>query len=140
MLTGGKPYLLQFTGKGDSYCKSMEPLKQRLREELGVEIRCFEVWYRPQNLELLQKLDGGRCGGVPFFYNKRSRRFICGATTYANLKAWALCKPCEPYLPPPSANVKTEPGEVQNTVQGFLKGLKAKAEEKIAQRRDRTEK
>ena len=39
----GKPYLIQFKGKGDDYCAQMEPLKDQLREELGVEIRCFEV-------------------------------------------------------------------------------------------------
>ena len=71
---GGRPYLLQFKGKGDDYCAQMEPLKEQLREELGVEIRDFEVWYDSKNLELLQRLDKGRCGGVPFFYNKRSRR------------------------------------------------------------------
>ena len=69
-LAGGKPYLLQFKGKGDDYCAQMEPLKEQLRRELGVEIRCFEVWYDTKNLELLQQLDRGRCGGVPFFYNK----------------------------------------------------------------------
>jgi len=134
-LAGGKPYLIQFTGKGDDYCKSMEPLKERLKDELGVEIRCFEVWYGTQNLDLLQKLDRGRCGGVPFFYNKKSRRFICGATTYANLKAWALCQPCEPFLPPPNINANKEPNEVQAKVQGFFSGLKAKAEDKMASRR-----
>ena len=39
----GKPYLIQFKGKGDDYCAQMEPLKEQLKEELGVEIRCFEV-------------------------------------------------------------------------------------------------
>ena len=38
-----KPYLLQFKGKGDDYCAQMEPLKEQLKEELGVNIRCFEV-------------------------------------------------------------------------------------------------
>ena len=42
--SGGKPYLLQFKGKGDDYCAQMEPLKEQLKEELGVNIRCFEVW------------------------------------------------------------------------------------------------
>ena len=55
-LAGGKPYLIQFTGKGDDYCKQMEPLKERLKDELGVEIRCFEVWYGTANLDLLQKV------------------------------------------------------------------------------------
>ena len=55
-LAGGKPYMIQFTGKGDDYCAQMEPLKERLKDELGVEIRCFEVWYGTANLDLLQKV------------------------------------------------------------------------------------
>jgi len=129
----GKPYLIQFKGKGDDYCAQMEPLKEQLKEELGVNIRCFEVWYNPKNLELLQRLDRGRCGGVPFFYNKRSRRFICGATTYANLRAWALCEPCEPFLPPPNINDDKE--EEPNKVQRLIGKVKQLAEEKMAQQR-----
>ena len=68
-----------------------EPLKKQLKQELGIDIRCFEVWYDTTNLELLQKLDRGRCGGVPFFYNKRTRRFICGATTYCDPGTRANC-------------------------------------------------
>ena len=131
----GKPYLIQFKGKGDDYCAQMEPLKEQLKEELGVNIRTFEVWYDSKNLELMQRLDRGRCGGVPFFYNKRTRRFICGATTYDNLKAWAQCEMCEPFLPPPNINApEKEPNEVQSRIQMFVKTVKAKAQEKMAQR------
>ena len=128
----GKPYLIQFKGKGDDYCAQMEPLKEQLKEELGVQIRCFEVWYDSKNLELMQRLDNGRCGGVPFFYNKRSRRYICGATTYANLRAWALSEPCEPILPPPNLNQENQ--APQNAVQKFIAKVKAAAQEKLQQR------
>jgi hypothetical protein len=128
----GQPYLLQFRGKGDDYCREMEPLKKQLRAECGCNIRVFEVWYDTTNLELLQRLDRGRCGGVPFFYNKRTRRFICGATTYENLKNWALSEPCEPFLPPPNLLKDKEPE--QNRLQKGFSFLKAKAAEKIAER------
>ena len=52
-----------------------------MSDAVEVPPRAVQVWYDPKNLELLQKYDKGRCGGVPFFYNKRSRRFICGATS-----------------------------------------------------------
>ena len=137
-MVGGKPYLLQFTGKGDDYCEAMEPLTKRLRDELGVKIRCFEVWYGTKNIELLQKLDRGRCGGVPFFYNTKSKRYICGATTYDNLKSWALCEQCDPFLPPPDLdkppNLENDQGEVQAKVYGFLQGLKVKALKRMSER------
>lgn len=125
----GKPYLIQFKGKGDDYCAQMEPLKEQLEEELGVNIKTFEVWYDSKNLELLQRMDRGRCGGVPFFYNKRSRRYICGATTYANLRAWALCQPCEPIAPPPNLNEANPPP--QNAVQRMFGKVKTMAQEKM---------
>ena len=133
----GKPYLIQFKGKGDDYCAQMEPLKEQLKEELGVNIRTFEVWYDSKNLELMQRLDRGRCGGVPFFYNKRSRRYICGATTYANLRSWAMCEPCEPILPPPNLNADNP--APQNAVQKFFSKAKAAAQEKLAQRNQEEE-
>jgi thiol-disulfide isomerase/thioredoxin len=131
----GQPYLLQFRGKGDDYCEQMEPLKEQLKEELGVDIRCFEVWYDSKNLELLQRLDKGRCGGVPFFYNKRSRRYVCGATTYDNLRKWALCEPCEPILPPPNLGENNE--QPRNRVQKMIAQVKALAAEKMQERRGR---
>jgi len=130
--------LLQFRGRGDDYCDMMEPLKEQLVEELGVQIRCFEVWQDTRNLELLQTLDNGRCGGVPFFYNKRSCRFICGATTYDNLKAWALGEICEPFLPPPNLPSNSQ-NEMQTKVRSFIQDLKDKAQEKMAQRRKQQE-
>ena len=93
------------------------------------------MWYDSRNLALMTRIDRGRCGGVPFFYNKRTRRFICGATTYDNLKAWALCEACEPFLPPATMNDDKEPSEVQNKLQQFVGKVRAKAEEKMKQRR-----
>ena len=95
---------------------------------------CAQVWYNSKNLELLQRLDRGRCGGVPFFYNKRSRRYICGATTYANLTNWAMCEPCEPFLPPPNINQDKE--QEQNKVQKFFSNLKQLADAKLGRNTD----
>ena len=38
------------------------------------------------------EIDKGRCGGVPFFYNKKTGKFICGAADYDGLKKWAIGK------------------------------------------------
>jgi len=136
-----QPHLIQFKGKGDSYCAMMEPMKTQLVKELGVDIRCFEVWYDSRNLELLQLMDGGKCGGVPFFYNKRSKRFICGATTYDNLKLWAMGEICEPFLPPENlkeqqkeAGQIEEQSELRKNLGGVFNKIKAKAKEKLDER------
>jgi len=127
------PHLLQFKGRGDDYCAMMEPLKDRLFEEHGVRIRCFEVWQDTKNLELLRIFDNGRCGGVPFFYNKRTKRWICGATTYDNLRKWALDEMCDPFLAPRELIEKqqNEQGEMQKNIQQFVQKIKATAREKM---------
>ena len=56
-----------------------------------------------------------------------------GATTYANLRAWALSEPCEPILPPPNINQDNE--RQQNGVQKFIGKVKAMAQEKIEARK-----
>ena len=137
---GGRPHLLMFRGHGDDYCKSMEPLLAKLEEDLGVKVRVFEVWYERKHLDFMRQLDNDRCGGVPFFFNKRTRMHICGATTYENMLLWAKGKPCEPLCPPPNLQVgEPEENEVKNKVQEALAGLKEKAINKMKERQGSTE-
>ncbi len=84
--------LLEFYGTECTFCKKMEPLVQRLEEECNVKLKRLEVWHNEKNAQLLQQLDQGSCGGVPFFFNKKTGRKICGAASYEQLKAWALGK------------------------------------------------
>eukprot|EP00304_Pavlova_gyrans_P004415 CAMPEP_0206053892 /NCGR_PEP_ID=MMETSP1466-20131121/36819_1 /ASSEMBLY_ACC=CAM_ASM_001126 /TAXON_ID=44452 /ORGANISM="Pavlova gyrans, Strain CCMP608" /LENGTH=126 /DNA_ID=CAMNT_0053429079 /DNA_START=1 /DNA_END=377 /DNA_ORIENTATION=- len=93
----------------------MVPYIRRVEKECGCKIRRFETWSHPEHEKLRQICDSrAGCGGVPFFYNKETRRWICGATTYDNLKRWASGKPCAPFLPPPTSfkaqEVPREPG------------------------------
>jgi len=66
-----------------------------------------------------------------FFYNKKTRSWICGATTYPNLKAWAYGKPHERFLPPP----KEETEYIQG-IRGWLEKLR---DEGIKRMQKRTE-
>jgi hypothetical protein len=68
----------------------MEPLVARLQEEEGVEVVRLEVWHNEENARLLRQYDQGHCGGVPFFYNVRTQRWLCGSVEYERLKAWAM--------------------------------------------------
>jgi thiol-disulfide isomerase/thioredoxin len=83
-------YLFDFYGTECVHCQEMEPLLERLEEELGVTIKRVEVWHNDANRRLMEKYDQGRCGGTPFYYNKKTGKWICGATSYENLKKWAL--------------------------------------------------
>nr|UXY86968.1 thioredoxin family protein [Cryptomonas paramecium] len=125
-----KSHLFEFYGIECEHCIEMEFLVDQLEKEINVPVRRFEVWYNDENVKLLQKFDKDEmCGGVPFFYNKKTRSWICGATTYPNLKAWALGKPHERFLPPP----KNEPEYMQG-LKGWLDKLRNEGMKRMKKR------
>jgi len=82
--------LLMFYGTECTHCHEMDPLIKKLEEEEKIEVERVEVWHDEKNMADLQKLDNGKCGGVPFFYNKKNDKWICGSANYEKLKEWAL--------------------------------------------------
>ncbi len=87
-----KDELLEFYGTECPHCIEMVPLIEKLEKEEGVAVRKLEVWHNEENSRLFQKIDDGRCGGVPFFMNMKTGKFICGSTDYKTLKKWATGK------------------------------------------------
>ncbi len=67
----------------------MESLVERLEKEEGLKIDKFEVWHNVNNAKTMMEFDKGRCGGVPFFMNTRTGKWLCGETSYEDLKNWA---------------------------------------------------
>ncbi|SOS77219.1 conserved Plasmodium protein, unknown function [Plasmodium sp. gorilla clade G1] len=95
------PHLLCFHSKDCEYCNSMEKLLTKLKEEEQVHILKLEMYDNSYNFELLQQLDyNNLCGGLPYYYNLKTHYNICGATTYHNLRNWAINKKCNPNEPP----------------------------------------
>ncbi|MBI4176632.1 MAG: hypothetical protein HY518_05480 [Candidatus Aenigmarchaeota archaeon] len=81
--------LIEFYGTECVHCREMEPLIERLEKEEGLKIERFEVWHNSKNAEMMKKFDKGFCGGVPFFFNKKTGKWICGSTSYEAFKKWA---------------------------------------------------
>jgi hypothetical protein len=67
----------------------MAPLVERLEQEEGINIAKLEVWHNEANATRMKEYDKGYCGGVPFFYNKKTGKWICGEADYERLKKWA---------------------------------------------------
>jgi len=67
----------------------MDPIVKQLETEDKIKIEYLESWHNDENAKLLEQLDGGKCGGVPFFYNKATGKTICGSCDYETLKTWA---------------------------------------------------
>ena len=83
-------HLLEFYGTECPYCVHMHELVVRLEKEENIKIESLEVWNNKENEKVLLGLDKGFCGGVPFFYNKKTSKWICGEVDYGELKDWAL--------------------------------------------------
>lgn len=82
--------LLEFYGLECEHCIAMQPLVERLEKEEGVKVDKTETWHSEVNEAEREKQDRGRCGGVPFFLNTETDEFLCGESTYEELKSWAL--------------------------------------------------
>jgi hypothetical protein len=70
----------------------MHELVVRLEKEEGIKVESLEVWHNKENEKRLLELDKDFCGGVPFFYNLKSNKWICGEASYEELKDWAVGK------------------------------------------------
>ena len=83
-------HLLEFYGTECHFCVEMAPMLDKLEKEEKVKIKKYEVWHDDANAKLLEKYDKGFCGGVPFFINTKTGKWICGYADYDELKEWAL--------------------------------------------------
>ena len=81
--------LLEFYGTECSHCVSMKPLVEKLEKETGMKIEQYEVWHNEENMRKMEEYDAGLCGGVPFFFNTETKKFLCGGESYEELKKWA---------------------------------------------------
>jgi thiol-disulfide isomerase/thioredoxin len=82
--------LIEFYGIECVHCREMEPMIERLEIETKLKIRRLEIWHNEANASLMREYDRGYCGGVPFFFNKKTGQWLCGAQNYETLKKWAL--------------------------------------------------
>lgn len=87
---GATENLIMFFGTECPHCHEMDPLVARLEKEKKVTVDRLEVWHNAENAKLMKKYDKDFCGGVPFFYNTKTNKWICGAADYKELKNWAL--------------------------------------------------
>jgi len=76
--------LLMFTGDDCAHCDEMEPYLQFFERKLHKNIARLNVWRSNKFYRLFKDTDSG-CGGLPYFYNRKSKKSICGATTPENL-------------------------------------------------------
>ena len=79
-------HLLEFYGTECPHCVRMHELVERLEKEEGVQVEALEVWHNKENEKKLLELDKDFCGGVPFFFNTKTGKWICGEASYEEPK------------------------------------------------------
>lgn len=69
----------------------MRKLTDKLMKEYPeIVVERKEVWHDEENMELAEAFDAkGDCGGIPFFYNTDTKKWLCGEVTYQEIKEWA---------------------------------------------------
>jgi hypothetical protein len=82
-------FLIEFHSDNNDHSKQMEPVLQRLEEDLRTKVRRVNVSRRREFYGLMEAMGHDECGSLPFYYNRRTAQAVCGATSYLNLKRWA---------------------------------------------------
>tara|TARA_Y100000310_G_C20521400_1_gene733852 strand:- start:670 stop:978 length:309 start_codon:yes stop_codon:yes gene_type:complete len=88
----GEKDLIMYTGKECSHCKDMYPIVDQAEKELKLTFTKKEIWHNNTNQNECLKLAEGKCDGIPFFFNKKSKKWICGRASLEKLKDWAQGK------------------------------------------------
>src|SRR3989344_222725 len=85
--------LIMFYGTECVHCHEMFPDIEKLEQEEGVKVKKLEIWHDSKNRARYDKCNNIiKCTGVPFFYNENTKKSICGAVNYFELKKWAKGK------------------------------------------------
>mmetsp|Transcript_126477 Transcript_126477/g.316187 ORF Transcript_126477/g.316187 Transcript_126477/m.316187 type:complete len:177 (+) Transcript_126477:63-593(+) len=86
-----QPHLIGFYAEQSIESKRMKYLGELLEEELpGTRIVWLEAWENPLNERLRATIDmRNQCGGVPYLFNRKTGKVLCGIQAYDKLRAWA---------------------------------------------------
>ena len=117
----GNPRLIAIVGNDDE-SDFMQETMQEVETDAELKIKRFNIEKRA-NFEMFEALASGNCRGAPFFYNRDTHFWICGATSYENLRDWAEGDEPTEYLPPP---MTMEQYETFQRVTGFQARLQKK--------------
>lgn len=80
----------EFYGEECPHCQKMLKLTDKLMKEFPeVTIVRKEVWHDKGNMDLVKSYDkNDECGGLPFYYDTDTEKWLCGEVAYEELKKW----------------------------------------------------
>jgi hypothetical protein len=116
-------YLLEFHTDNNDMVTQMEPVLERLEEDLGTKVRRINIFRRKEFMGLLEAIGFDECGSIPFYYNRRTGQAICGPTSYLNLKRWGTGDLRHMFQDPPENLHEQEPDFVSSRRDVGFKGF-----------------
>lgn len=86
-----EPHLIGFYAEQSMEAKRMKYLGDLLEHEIpGTKIVWLEAWQNPLNERLRATIDlRNQCGGVPYLFNRKTGKVLCGVVAYDKLRLWA---------------------------------------------------
>ena len=69
--------------------RMMKLTDKLMKEYPDAQIERKEVWHDKENMELVKQYDTDDiCGGLPFYYDTETKKWLCGEVAYDELKNW----------------------------------------------------
>eukprot|EP00927_Polykrikos_kofoidii_P040511 TRINITY_DN34614_c0_g1_i1.p1 TRINITY_DN34614_c0_g1~~TRINITY_DN34614_c0_g1_i1.p1 ORF type:complete len:215 (-),score=17.08 TRINITY_DN34614_c0_g1_i1:19-663(-) len=86
-----EPHLVGFYAEQSLEAKRMRYLGGLLEKEIpAIKIVWLETWENPLNERLRAIIDlRNQCGGVPYLFNRKTGKVLCGVVAYDKLRRWA---------------------------------------------------
>ena len=88
---------------GSDASSQMEPVLQRLEDDLDTTVRRINVFRRREFMTLLESIGFNECGNMPFYYNRRTGQG--SHCNYSNQPSYTLFK--YSLTPPPLSHFIT---------------------------------
>eukprot|EP01038_Epipyxis_sp_PR26KG_P015148 gene15148-20405_t len=117
-------YLISFHADNADYCQQMEPILQRLENDLNTKVRRINVNDREDFMMLFELVGGLEGNNFPFYYNRRTSQAICGPTSYINLRRLGTGNRRHLFNSPPPPAMPNQEEEINKRdvgLSGFLK-------------------
>jgi len=78
--------IYEFYGRECPHCQRMLKVSAKVMKDTGKTIERKEVWHNDANMKLLTDYDAkNECGGIPFYYNDETKKWLCGEVEYEEL-------------------------------------------------------
>ena len=87
-----------FYGTDCPHCDAMKPLIAKLAFETGIVLDERDVWKSQSHFRVYENYQNDvakedpECVGLPFFYDTKTKEYLCCEVSYRKLKAWAVLK------------------------------------------------